>query len=783
MFLREDLADDAPVAASQGGHAQDEVEAEVDPDGGVSDALAPQPQGLRRAWQRVRADRPRRLFDRVGPTGGIVGMVVAIDLVATRHLLRLVTWPNDLPFHVSMVDWATGRFRAGQVPTDGWYPRLSGGLPQFHLYQSLPHVLTGALGTAVGSQRAVHLTLWLLVGTWPLAVYLGARALGLSRSGAAGAAVVAPLVRSATGYGFEHFSYLWLGNGLWSQAWGMWTAPLALGWSARAVREGRRFGRAVAATALTVAFHLPTAWFVLLAIGLWVVVRPSEWRRRTPRAVGLGVLSALASAWVLVPFLVDRWASNDSSFNGEGHFADSFGARRVFGWFFAGDVIDAGRLPVLSAVAGAGLLIALVHWRHARRGEREVVALVAASLILFVGRDPFGPLIAALPGSSQVFLHRYVATLQLGLVLGVGVAVQAAVGWWHASPAVAARPVALRLALVMLVIGALVVGPVRSTDRLLARDRAAVTDQEDWDRSAGNDLAELVAIANARGGGRISAGRLYGAGRTFRVGGAPVPIWLADLPVDSIGFTLRVSALSADLETYLDDASVADLDAFGVRFVLVPRGAAPPAGTWFVASRGDVQLWEVPGDGLVSAVDLLAPAQQVSHSDLAAVLVPLMRSQGGSPTGVRQVRLDGRSPVVEATAAEAGPDRPGAVVVKREALDAGRLSVESDFTRAGAVVVKANWHPRWHATVDGAPVSVVMVAPTWLAIPVPAGRHAVELSYKPWGGTWALGPLAVAAVVAGIWWSHRSMRRSGAGPAANAGSPVVPAVAVLEVDQ
>ncbi len=729
--------------------------------GGDTSAEAPDAGG--RARPRPRRRRPAGFgaLGRLGPAGWVVALVVALDLAATRHLLRLVTWPNDLPFHLSMVDWATGRWQAGQIPTDGWYPRLSGGLPQFHLYQSLPHVLTGALGTIIGPERAVHLVLWLLVGTWPVAVYVGARALGLSRPGAAGAAVVAPLVRSATGYGFEPFSYLWLGNGLWSQAWGMWTAPLALGWSARAVREGARYGRAVAAVALTVAFHLPTAWFVLLAIGLWAVVRPSAWRRSLPRVVGLGALSAIASAWVLVPFLVDRWAANDSSFNGEGHFADSFGARRVFGWFFAGDVIDAGRLPVLSAVAGAGLCVALVRWRRAGHGGREVVAIVAASLVLFVGRDPFGPLISLLPGSSQVFLHRYVATLQLGLVLAVGVAADAAFGWWRTSDASVARPLLVRVGLAVVVVAAVLVGPVRSTDRLLASDRSAVDQQIPWDRSTGRDLAELVAIAEARGGGRVSAGRLYGAGRTFRVGGAPVPIWLADLPVDSIGFTLRVSALAADLETYLDDRSVADLDAFGVRYVLVARGTAPPDGTWFVAARGDVQLWEVPGDGLVSAVDLLAPAVEVSTSELAAVLLPLMRAQGGSPTAVQQVHLDRRSPVVEATASAAGADRPGTVTLGVEDLDGGRLSATTEFARPGALVVKANWHPRWHATVDGKEVPVVAVAPTWLAVPVPAGEHRVELRYEPWGGTWFLGPLAVLAVAAGASWSRRSARSSG----------------------
>ncbi|QXC60410.1 YfhO family protein [Aquihabitans sp. G128] len=705
----------------------------------------------------------RWLVDRARPVAApgpaAVGVVVAVQLWALRHLLRLVSWPNDLSFHASMVDWATGRFRAGQVPTDGWYPRLSGGLPQFHLYQSLPHVLTGLAGTVIGPERATHLALWLLVATWPVAVYLGARALGLSPLAAAAAAACSPLARSATGYGFEPYSYLWIGNGLWSQAWGMWVAPLALGWTARAVRTGAGCGRAVLAVGLTVAFHLPTAWFVLLALGLWLLVRPSEWRARLPRAAGLGVLSVLTAAWVLVPFLVDRWASNASSFNGQGSFADSFGWRRVGGWLLAGDVLDAHRIPVLSVAALAGLAVALATWRRSAPGGREVVALVGLSTVLFVGRDPFRLPIAALPGSSQVFLHRYVATLQLGLVLAVGLAVEAAWRWLASRPPEALSRPAKGLAAGVAVL-ALLATPVRSTARLFHEDASWVRQQERQDRDEGGDAAALVAIAQQRGGGRIFAGKLNGAGRDLRIGSVPAPIWLAHLPVDALGFTLRVSALAADLETYLDERSVADLDAFGIRYLLVRAGQEPPAGTWFLAARGDLQLWEVPGDGLVSTAHVLGPALPVGRDALAAELLPVLRAQGGSPTAVRLLDLEGRSPAVP-TQRDHLDVPPGTLTGTRLDLEAGRLDTTTHFRTAGAVVVKANWHPRWQATVDGKPVAVAAVAPTWLAVPVGPGHHHVSLRYRPWPWTPPLVALAIAAVVAGWWWSGRA-RRAGA---------------------
>jgi hypothetical protein len=520
-------------------------------------------------------------------------------------------------------------------------------------------------------------------------------------------------------------------------------------------------GRAVAAVALTVAFHLPTAWFVLVALGLWVVVRPSRWRTSVPGAAGVGALSLLASAWMLVPFLMDRWATNASSFNGQGHFADSFGWRRVGGWLLAGDVIDAGRVPVLSVLAAVGLVLAVRRWRPGTDAAREVVAVGALALVLFVGRDPFGPVIAVLPGSSEVFLHRYVAPLQLALVWLVGLALAEVVA---RVVRLAPGPQLARLAVAGAVVALALVGPVRSTVRLLDEDGRWVARQARADATVGRDAEQLVAIARARGGGRVFAGKLNDPG-ALAIGDVPGPIWLAHEPVDSIGFSLRVSALAADLESYLDAGSVADLDAFGIRYVLVARGQRAPAGTWFLAARGDLQLWEVPGDGLLSTARLLGPAKRVGRDELAAELLPLMRAQGGSPAAVRLLDLEGRSPSAPVHRGPSGADHPGRIRSETVDLDAGRVAAAVSFEEAGVLVVKANWNPGWHATVDGKEAPVVAVAPTWLAVPVGPGRHHVAISYRAPGGQEVLVLLAPLAIgVAALWSRHnrkRAQRRPG----------------------
>ena len=93
-----------------------------------------------------------------------------------------------------------------------------------------------------------------------MSVYAGSRLLGWSQWASASAALVTPLLVSVTGYGYESFSYTWLGNGLWSQEWGMFLLPLAWGTSWRAIHGTGRGKYALAAlvVGLTIAMHFLT---------------------------------------------------------------------------------------------------------------------------------------------------------------------------------------------------------------------------------------------------------------------------------------------------------------------------------------------------------------------------------------------------------------------------------------------------------------------------------------------------------------------------------------------
>ena len=58
-----------------------------------------------------------------------------------------------------------------------------------------------------------------------------------------------------------------------------------------------------------------------------------------------------------------------------------------------------------------------------------------------------------------------------------------------------------------------------------------------------------------------------------------------------------------------------------------------------------------------------------------------------------------------------------------------RLEVEAE--RAGYVVLADAFDPGWHATLDEAAAPLLRANVAFRAVAVPAGRHVVEIVYRP----------------------------------------------------
>jgi hypothetical protein len=123
-------------------------------------------------------------------------------------------------------------------------------------------------------------------------------------------------------------------------------------------------------------------------------------------------------------------------------------------------------------------------------------------------------------------------------------------------------------------------------------------------------------------------------------------------------------------------------------------------------------------------------------------------------------RFDPRSEVVLAPgeARVQGPGRPGSARIVSERPD--RLVMEARMDEPGYLVVLDTHDPGWRVAVDGRADRLLLANAGFRAVRLPAGRHVVEMVYRPRAllvGLWVSG--ATAAGMVGALLSTRPRRR------------------------
>ncbi|MBM3463982.1 MAG: YfhO family protein [Armatimonadetes bacterium] len=93
----------------------------------------------------------------------------------------------------------------------------------------------------------------------------------------------------------------------------------------------------------------------------------------------------------------------------------------------------------------------------------------------------------------------------------------------------------------------------------------------------------------------------------------------------------------------------------------------------------------------------------------------------------------------------------GTATVKLKYYGLDRVTLEVDATKPGLLCTSELYERGWHAAVDYAPVPTIRAFHALLAVPVPAGKHDVRLTYHPPGLTLGLGLFVLGlAVLAGV---------------------------------
>jgi hypothetical protein len=169
------------------------------------------------------------------------------------------------------------------------------------------------------------------------------------------------------------------------------------------------------------------------------------------------------------------------------------------------------------------------------------------------------------------------------------------------------------------------------------------------------------------------------------------------------------------------------------------KGEKMPAGDPILQTK-HYTVRRLAAPGLVSPAQItgtLPPGRKAAHAAALAWL------KGEQPRKDQFLAYDGSG--------GPGPAPHGTVVRafrQPSPGDDADIYAEVDVTETTTFVVRESWHPRWRAYIDGAPAPIRRVTPSFSAVDVSPGRHAIALRFeRPWWAhaawlAWPLVPLA-----------------------------------------
>ncbi len=657
---------------------------------------------------------------------------------------------NDNAFHFPLVADMVRQIEQGHNPFDFWSPEWCLGYPVFRTYQPLGHLIVAliyfALFKSVSLMTVFVWVRYFSVALLPLTFFITARLLSLSWMTAGAAAILAPLVSSASLFGLEYGSYLWAGSGLFTQAIACHFFLLAIGFGYRALRRGSGMAIAGIFLGLTFLAHFIFGYMGALSLCLLAVIpnRETPLLTRIARTAWVGAIAFVLSAFELVPLMLDSAYINHSRWEPVWKW-DSFGAGQVMKLLFTGDILDHSRFPVMTLLAVVGVIVYFRDRSVQKYPARTFILLCAALWILmFFGRPFWGPVLTLVGVSSDMQLHRVAGGAQVFLVLLAALGLAAV---WRVL-------IERTHAIVTVIVTAFLFLPmVIERGQYLENNR-------DWGNKSlaayhANKTAIDAALAVAKDrGGRAYAGLAATWGGKFKIGDPQFYAFLSVARIPALSFMYHSMSLTSEVMTRFNDFSAAEYNLFDIKTVVAPNDVNLPQFLHPIAALGPFRVLEAPGDGYFDVVDAFYAVRStkenfydVNDRWLQSNWVDnrqhlLLDFRGDAPPAMPRLNPSDGLP------APPPFPFPGTVISEQDEPQHYQAAIHA--ARHSYVLFKMTWHPDWRATVDGHPVATAMLSPGFLGVPVDAGRHLIDLRYEPelWKSILAIAGFLLAGLIA-----------------------------------
>ena len=648
-----------------------------------------------------------------------VGLAVAVHAFAVlsatwRYMTAEHGYPygDDMSSHVAEVAMVARYLR--HLDFDLWFPHENLGYPMFLAYQPLPALVGGLLAALTPLEPATYVKganviLWSLVpATW----FLGGRWLGLSRIQALAFGLLVTHVSDWRdfGLGVESIAY----KGLFTQSFGMVLLPLALGSFHRKVVLGEgRWSDVVVLQWLTWLSHVFLGLFGSIAGALLVAAAPSVDRAR--RAATVFSATGLAIACWLVPLILNARFQGGLPWHNASE--DGYPWRDLVTFLGDGKLFDFQReRPVLTVVVVLGVVLLPLAWRTLV--GRWATLLLVVSCFLFLGRTNLGRVYASIPFHGELEVIRYLSAVQLSAILAAAIAIGRLMPLDRRLRVVAALALVAALA-----------------QHAVLQYRECHKAFRTWDAAA-PDYASLVRALEGRDGRYLGHKRFESAGHfVLNLAG-----YLAERPhLESFsrGYHDTLSLYYVEMFRF----KRVDFRLYDVTTVVTSATSATIAGELLPPEfelshlEGRYAVFDAPPWGWF---DFARTPVAVSSADYKAVrplvtaLVQQLYPKGGLPIfSTEGMPATEDAAAVAARVAESIDATPIASrVIEDSAGDNAYGATVESAGNGERLVLRASYHPYWHATVDGAETPVLHVGPNLQAIDVPPGRHDVSFRYR-----------------------------------------------------
>jgi len=703
-------------------------------------------------------DPPGRLT-----TGAFLLLVFILSAFNAIALLPELSLPipsvNDDAVHYLFVQRASEALANGENPVDHWVPELDLGFPQFFYYQHLPHLAVVLLHRLLLKQvdllTLFNLTRYLLLVAFPFTVYWSMRRLGFSLVAGAVGAAAATLLVSRPGFGFEYGSYIWRGYGMYTQLWAVHLLCITLACLDRLLERGTGYVSVIVAwSALALAHLIYTYIMVVAALVLFLIgLNRANWRQRMARLAITALLAAIISSYLWLPWLLSRAYMGMSPYLERWKY-DSYGAGEILPWLVNGDLLDYGRLPVLTVLLALGVASALL-----ARPRPALIALTLflVMLALFFGRPTWGTLADLLPMGGVLHFLRFAGGVHLGAILLIGLGGE----WiWRQLASLPERWRAVTLGVVVL---GLIVPALRERQSHYALNRQLM-ERTSKALDADEDARTILSALRELPPGRTYAGLRANWGKEMKFGDLHFYDLLTFNRIVAILPPYQGHSLNADFTFHFDDRSPAHYDLFNVRYVVAPTGLTMATFLRPIKATSKHTLYRAQTSGYARFVAVSGIERINSQSDL------FLRNRGWflspDPAAGRFIRYEypaGRggseAQTDKATSASAGgPACAGGGRISEERVLPGRIDLRVECQEAATLAVKVTYHPNWHVAIDGQQVQSFMLSPSLIGLAVPGGPHHISAEYRsPWYKS-ALLLLGAFTLIAAIWFRRRFAR-------------------------